>query len=695
MAYRIAYYNKYLPTTQAITNAVNALNISLKTNKNVDNNKNVLNKIIENLQFLNNEVYPGDKGYSYVPSVYKYEQERSLVAGRVKVLRDAINNTKNSNLISEYAGPADIQIDTSYKLPRNDAEIIQWQKSGWNYPGEGSVGYTEPNIQAPTWDESASRKAAALGISLPAGFKEAVINYAKVKGPQTGVFDFNNPFINDAAARVQDYANNPTGFYTTALVGAGGYYVKANNLYVNPGFGVNPVDSQASKDQLQAIVNGAASIGIPVENIESSIITGATQKQEEYAQADAKGASDPVNRAFDVALGVGQAALTSVLPLPIQIAVSSSWALQQGAKPADVLTNAIATIAADAVVKGIPGIESSKKIPEVIGEINKEIAKLAPGIVSPTVISGLINAERQAIAALITKQDVATNALAGFAGGTLADLTGFTIKSISPKMSNEITQALSRAVAEFGQYRAAGFTEEQALLKAGEGFIAQSAKIESAAQKEKQLTAGLTEEQVGLSKTYGQGYDQTAAFDAGQANQFTGTENKLPAVTVYGTRDTAAPSDLDIIRTAPVGARTTSATDIRSLGPITVYGKKFVDEVVPPEDISKISTDESLTPDTNEQSTQEKTPEQLRRDTILTSLINKKFDRTLTNIPTKKQPTTKTKTTQGGLGTAALAQALRVGDIGAPIFGRDEEGRRAGWNLQSLRYMGDVGAEND
>ena len=136
MAYRIAYYNKYLPTNQAITNAVNALNISLKTNKNVDNNKNVLNKIIENLQFLNNEVYPGDKGYSYVPSVYKYEQERSLVEGRVKVLRDAINNTKNSNLISEYAGPADIQIDTSYKLPRNDAEIIQWQKSGWNYPGD-------------------------------------------------------------------------------------------------------------------------------------------------------------------------------------------------------------------------------------------------------------------------------------------------------------------------------------------------------------------------------------------------------------------------------------------------------------------------------------------------------------------------------------------------------------------------------
>lgn len=40
-------------------------------------------------------------------------------------------------------------------------------------------------------------------------------------------------------------------------------------------------------------------------------------------------------------------------------------------------------------------------------------------------------------------------------------------------------------------------------------------------------------------------------------------------------------------------------------------------------------------------------------------------------------------------GSQALAQALRVGDLGAPIFGRDEgEGRRGGWNVASLRYMG-------
>lgn len=41
-------------------------------------------------------------------------------------------------------------------------------------------------------------------------------------------------------------------------------------------------------------------------------------------------------------------------------------------------------------------------------------------------------------------------------------------------------------------------------------------------------------------------------------------------------------------------------------------------------------------------------------------------------------------------GSAALAQALRVGDAGAPIFGSSEEKGKApsGWNVESLRYMG-------
>lgn len=67
--------------------------------------------------------------------------------------------------------------------------------------------------------------------------------------------------------------------------------------------------------------------------------------------------------------------------------------------------------------------------------------------------------------------------------------------------------------------------------------------------------------------------------------------------------------------------------------------------------------------------------------------------------PISATPTTTTKTqtqqpispvqTTAGPGTQALAQALRVGDAGAPIFGGDKEGgKKAGWNVESLRYMG-------
>jgi hypothetical protein len=54
-------------------------------------------------------------------------------------------------------------------------------------------------------------------------------------------------------------------------------------------------------------------------------------------------------------------------------------------------------------------------------------------------------------------------------------------------------------------------------------------------------------------------------------------------------------------------------------------------------------------------------------------------------------PTSVTTTGAGQApGSQALAQALRIGDAGAPIFGGDKEdkGKQSGWNVESLRYMG-------
>jgi len=54
------------------------------------------------------------------------------------------------------------------------------------------------------------------------------------------------------------------------------------------------------------------------------------------------------------------------------------------------------------------------------------------------------------------------------------------------------------------------------------------------------------------------------------------------------------------------------------------------------------------------------------------------------------QPTSVATTGAGQApGSQALSQALRIGDPGAPIFGGDkEEGKKSGWNVESLRYMG-------
>jgi hypothetical protein len=328
-----------------------------------------------------------------------------------------------------------------------------------------------------------------------------------------------------------------------------------------------------------------------------------------------------------------------------KIVAASSIQLATGAKPEDIIRNVAATVAA-------------AEIPDVLKGINEEVSKSAPNLVQDTVKSAMVNAERQAVAAAITGQNIAQNALAGAVGGTVADVGLLATDN----------QAIARSVGEYAQYKQAGYSDEQALAKSVQGYLSESAKAEAAA-KIKQQTAGLSAEQIMAAQTYG------------GAQQGSGLQ-QLPKTYTTATADQPAGAELSVLSAPETpGARRLSATDTRSLPPTFTTARESL-----PGGTTTATVGEDLsilTPDTTSQQPAEKTPEQQRRDMILTSLINKQVDTPLYSSKVAQQ---------SGPGTAALAQALRVGDVGAPIFGRDEEGKKAGWNLESLRYMGDVGA---
>jgi len=140
-----------------------------------------------------------------------------------------------------------------------------------------------------------------------------------------------------------------------------------------------------------------------------------------------------------------------------QVGINAAAQLASGAPPEDVVRNITATVAANSLTAGIPGVESSKIIPKTLNEINKNIANLFPNTVSPTTASALINAERQSVAALITGQDVGQNAIAGAVGGAVADIAKFGIDD----------PLIQKAIGEYTKYNALGMSPVDAALMAG------------------------------------------------------------------------------------------------------------------------------------------------------------------------------------------------------------------------------------
>jgi hypothetical protein len=218
-------------------------------------------------------------------------------------------------------------------------------------------------------------------------------------------------------------------------------------------------DLKANIDQyVNYLTNNGQSVASIMSTIDKGYIEGGKSLQEQVKRMNQTSVIDKV---ADVGLQIGLATAMPGLSLPAQIGVNAVLQLDKGVKPADIVRNVVGTVVANSLTQGIPGIESSKIIPKTLNEVNKAIANIAPDIVNSTVGSALINAERQAVAALITKQDVGQNAIAGAIGGTVADIAkvGF---------DDPLTQ---KTIGEYAKYNALGMSPQDAALMAGVDYL--------------------------------------------------------------------------------------------------------------------------------------------------------------------------------------------------------------------------------
>jgi len=312
-----------------------------------------------------------------------------------------------------------------------------------------------------TYQQAINFKNSSIGSQIP--YIERVLRPSNWN-------NLNKGLRNQYLGEIENAINDPIGFSFDRLEKDAASYLVFQNI---PGGGgtakAEAKDLKANIDKyVKYLTSNGQSVNAIMSTIDKGYVEGAKSLQEQVGRMQ----DEPIlNKVSDVAIQVGLAAAIAPLSLPQQLAATAALQLAQGAAPPDIIRNLVATVAANSLTYGIPGVESSKVIPETISEINKKIANLAPNAVSPTTVSALINAERQALAAVITKQDVGLNAIAGAVGGTIADIAkvGF---------DDPLTQ---KTLGEYAKYSALGMSPQDAFLMAATDYAGDLAITPAAA----------------------------------------------------------------------------------------------------------------------------------------------------------------------------------------------------------------------
>jgi len=406
-------------------------------------------------------------------------------------------------------------------------------------------------------------------------------------------------------------------------------------------------DNKAALNQKQELINQLAQFltdkGVPSTEIKAIVDTQANKTYEQI-KTNLEAENSLFGKIVNFAITTGISA--SIPGTGPQMIAQSVYSLAQGAKPEDVVKNIVASVAAD-------------KVPGFLKDVNKTIVNSVPELVKPTVKSALVNAQRQATAALITKQDIGQAALAGAVGGAVADATGVATDD----------KAIARAAGQYIQAKVAGLSEQDALMYATSGFISEEEKL-----KAQQKIAALPLEQVGAM-----GFQrENAPSDADVVDIEEG--RSLPPVTVTGQR-ISDPQILNLMQRSQGG--TTRKITEKELPTVTVEAKRDTEE----ENILDLIRSD-LGVFSTERDTEEKRPEgYTQQDVILLDLLSG----TAGAVPQRQVKTNSVPRPQDLAGMQALSQALQIGDPGEPLFGARRGKRSNIWNVESLKLKDELG----
>ncbi len=266
---------------------------------------------------------------------------------------------------------------------------------------------------------------------------------------------YDNFFLTNTQKDSDVFFQDPKKFYSNELTKLGNEYYNAHILPLFNQSQVTPAGAELAKkrkeeleQKIKTVSQRAATAGFTVEDSAKAIQDKVLSLYEfdynaakEIERKNKSGILGFVGEWLPTITNVGMALVTGGLTLPQQLAINSTAALVQGAKPEDVVKSIFATVAAS-------------QVPDVLKAVKATSS-------NDVLNAALENSLKQATYAQITGQDVGKAAIAGGIGGATAQTFAKATDSA----------AVSRAAGEFSQGVAAGQSPEAAMINALGGFL--------------------------------------------------------------------------------------------------------------------------------------------------------------------------------------------------------------------------------